>query len=438
MSLYKGSVGSRRLLLVAPGSRGDVQPFVALASGLARAGYRVRVAAHEAFRALIEAEGVEFAVLSGDPQALVLDPATQRIVDSGGNPLRALRGFRAALRELGNTVIVDAWQAAREADAVVHCGPLSLPAFYAAQALKLPSIGAAVQPLAPTRAFATVAVAERRLPGEVNLLSHLLAEQAFWGLFRPAISSWRRRAGEPRAPLLGPFHGWRAGGHRFVYGFSPTLLPKPPDWGPNDHVTGAWLSDSPPQTPLPGELEAFLAAGPPPVYIGFGSMAASDPAGLTDIVLGAIERTGHRAVLGLGWAGLGARTRSDRVLVVGETPHDLLFSRALAVVHHGGAGTTHAGLRAGVPNLAVPFGGDQAFWGQRIAAIGAGPPPIPRSKLTVGRLADAIHAMATNPEMRNRASTVGQALGDERGIEHAVTVITQPLGDPSCAATAAT
>ncbi len=150
----------------------------------------------------------------------------------------------------------------------------------------------------------------------------------------------------------------------------------------------------------------------------------------TDIVLGAIERTGHRAVLGSGSVDLGARTRFDRVLVVGETPHDLLFSRALAVVHHGGAGTTHAGLRAGVPNLAVPFGGDQAFWGERIAAIGAGPPPIPRSKLTIDRLADAIHAMATNAGMRNRATIAGQALGDERGIEHAVTVIAQALGDP--------
>lgn len=292
MGCSNRSVGSKRLVLVAPGSRGDVQPFVALAGGLRQAGYLVRVAAHETFRALVEVQDVEFAALTGDPQALLLDPRTQRIVDSAGNPLRALRGVRAALRELGSTVIADAWQAARDADAVVHCGPLSLPAFYAAQALKVPSIGAAVQPLTATRAFPTVAAGGPRLPGQINLLSHLLAEQAFWGVFRPAISRWRREHGQNAASLLGPFRGWRGHGHQFVYGFSPNLLPKPPDWGPNDHVTGAWLVDSRAQARLSDELEAFLAAGPPP---------------------------------------------SERILLVGETAHDLLFARVLAVVHHGGA-----------------------------------------------------------------------------------------------------
>jgi len=421
---------SKRLVLVAPGSRGDVQPFVALAGGLRRAGYLVRVAAHETFRALVEAQDAEFAALTGDPQALLLDSTTQRIVDSGGNPLRALRGVRAALRELGSTVIADASQAARDADAVVHCGPLSLPAFYAAQALKVPSIGAAVQPLTATRAFPTVAAGGPRLPGQINLLSHLLAEQAFWGLFRPAISRWRREHAQHAAPLLGPFRGWRAHGHQFVYGFSPNLLPRPPDWGPNDHVTGAWLLDSPAQARLSDELEAFLAAGPPPVYIGFGSMTTSDPRALTEIVTGALERAGQRAVLGSGWVGLGARQHSERILVVGETPHDLLFARVLAVVHHGGAGTTHAGLRAGVPNLAVPFGADQAFWGERIAATGAGPPPIPRRQLTIDRLADALHTMARNQQLRRRAAVLGERLADERGIDRAATTIARALKDP--------
>ncbi len=127
MAASKLSVGTKRLVLVAPGSRGDVQPFVALAGGLRRAGYLIRVATHKTFRTLVEAQGVEFAALTGDPQALLLDPATQRIVDSHANPLRALRGFRSALRELGNSVVADAWQAARDADAVVHCGPLLCP-----------------------------------------------------------------------------------------------------------------------------------------------------------------------------------------------------------------------------------------------------------------------------------------------------------------------
>ncbi len=429
MAASKLSVGRKRLVLVAPGSLGDVQPFVALAGGLGRAGWLVRVATHETFRPLVEAQGVEFAALTGDPQALLLDPASQRIVDSHGNPLRALRGFRSALRELGNSIVADAWQAARDADAVMHCGPLSLPAFYAAQALKLPSIGAAVQPLTPTRTFATVAAGAPRFPGPVNLLSHLLAEQAFWGLFRPAVSRWRQTHDQHASPpLLGPFRTWRGHGHPFLYGFSPTVVSKPHDWGPDDHVTGAWQVDSPAEAHLSDELETFLAAGPPPVYVGFGSMTTSDPRALTEVVAGAIQRTGHRAVLGSGWVGLGATQRSERILVIGETPHDLLFPRMLAVIHHGGAGTTHTGLRAGVPSLAVPFGADQAFWGNRIAAIGAGPPPIPRRTLTTDRLASAINTMATNDGLRGRAAIIAKRLAEERGIDQAVTIIAQTLG----------
>lgn len=418
---------SARLVLVAPGSRGDVQPFVALAGGLHRTGYQVRVAAHATFRPLIEAQGAEFAPFTGDPRAMLLDPAAQSVVDSGENPVRAMRGMRAALRELGDAVVSDAWHASEGADAVLHCGPLSLPAFYAAQARRLPAIGAAVQPLTRTRAFPAITAPDPGLPGPLNLLSHIVGEQAFWGLFRGRVGRWRREHNQPRAPLLGPFHRWRRHGHAFVYGFSPTVLPKPADWGPNDHITGAWLLDSPAGTRLPDDVEAFLSAGPAPVYIGFGSMTTREPHALREIVVAAVERAGQRTVLSSGWVELGAGTRSDRILVVDEIPHDLLFPRMHAIVHHGGAGTVHAGLRAGVPNLAIPFGADQGFWGRRIATLGAGPPPIPRARLTLEALGVALSQLVNDDQLRARATAVGTRLQREHGIDQAVRTITRLL-----------
>jgi UDP:flavonoid glycosyltransferase YjiC (YdhE family) len=172
----------------------------------------------------------------------------------------------------------------------------------------------------------------------------------------------------------------------------------------------------------------FLAAGLPPVYIGFGSMTARDPRELTNIAVEALRAAGQRGVLLSGWAGLGTDSEvPDHVCVVTDVPHAWLFPRVAAVVHHGGAGTTAAGLRAGVPTIVTPVGGDQPFWGARVARLGAGPPPIPPRELTAARLAAAIRTATADVGMRRRAAALGERIRAEDGVGGAVAAFEQHI-----------
>lgn len=226
----------------------------------------------------------------------------------------------------------------------------------------------------------------------------------------------------PIAPFFGPYNSAASRLYPIVYGFSPAVIPKPSDWR-NTHVTGYWFLDESPDWIPPAALLDFLQQGAPPVYIGFGSMGSRDPEATADLVLQAIERTGQRAILQSGWGGLSKTDRPDNVFLVDSVPHSWLFSQVAAVVHHGGAGTTAAGLRAGVPNIVIPFFGDQPFWGRRIAELGVGPASIPRKQLTAERLAAAIHQVVTDRTMQQRAADLGAKIRAENGIAHVVAIV---------------
>jgi UDP:flavonoid glycosyltransferase YjiC (YdhE family) len=201
------------------------------------------------------------------------------------------------------------------------------------------------------------------------------------------------------------------------------VVPPSVDWGQDVHVTGYWFLPPDADWQPPEDLEAFLAAGPPPVYVGFGSAVTGDAGQLTQVVLAALARTGQRAVLGVGWEALSGDALPEQVHAAGSIPHSWLFPRMAAVVHHGGAGTTGAGLRAGVPNVIVPFTSDQPFWGRRVFQLGVGPRPIPRRALSANRLSDAISTAVTDERMRTRARALGEALRREDGIAQAIDLI---------------
>jgi UDP:flavonoid glycosyltransferase YjiC (YdhE family) len=208
-----------------------------------------------------------------------------------------------------------------------------------------------------------------------------------------------------------------------LYGFSPSVIPAPADWSADDHVTGYWFLDPPADWTPPPDLLNFLQAGSPPVYIGFGSMGNRKPAEVTDLVLQALAKTGQRAILLSGWGGLQKTDLPASVFMIDSIPHAWLFARVAAVVHHGGAGTTGAGLRAGMPSIVIPFTTEQAFWGRRVQDLGVGPAPIPRSRLTVERLAQAIQDAVTNRDMRQQAAQLGSKIRAEHGISNAVKII---------------
>ena len=278
----------------------------------------------------------------------------------------------------------------------------------------------------PTAAFPNVSFPALPLGGRYNRLTHEVFTQAYWQGGRLAYN-WARRGQHQGYP---PISEWpfAAGGRRLtpiLYGFSPYVVPKPPDWGEHIHVTGFWFLPAPANWSPSDELTSFLERGSPPLCIGFGSVIARDASRLTELVLAALAQTGQRAILVSGWGGLRKEGLPEQVFTLESVPFDWLFSRVAGAVIHGGIGTTAAAMQAGIPVAVVPFTADQTFWGEQVCRLGVSPRPIPRKQLTVENLAQAIQEVAHNAPLRQRASQVGQALRSENGVQNAARIIEQ-------------
>ena len=253
---------------------------------------------------------------------MVESEAGQAWLESGSDPVALWRRFRPLVEESWASAARSSLEACVGAEAVVYSA-LGFTGHHAAEALRVPSVAAYLQPITPTRAFpAALAPARRRLPGALNLLSHVALAQAFWQLYRSRVNAWRRDAlGLEPVPFLGPYGRLRRERHPVLYGFSPTVVPKPADWDHWVHVTGYWFTPPPAGWGPPAALRDFLDAGPAPVAIGFGSMRPRRPEELAATVLAAVRRTRLRAVVQAGWAELGgAGVPDDQVLEIGELP----------------------------------------------------------------------------------------------------------------------
>lgn len=405
--------------MLAVGSRGDVQPHVALAAGLAAAGHDVTVATHAPFAEQVAAQRLGFAELTVNPRELIETEAAQAWI-SARNPVTFFRRLGELARPLGLKLADDILAASGDADAIVGSS-LAQAGFHVAEARGVPFLAAALQPLSPTADFPSVlAPALDRLGPRGRRASHRLAALAFDLPFRGSVNRWRREVLDlPPLRELDFFARLDRERRPVLYGFSEVVVPKPADWGDWLHVCGYWsLRADPAWRPDPA-LATFLDAGPPPVYVGFGSMRVRDPEATSRLVADALRRAGVRGLVGSGWGGLAVQGDDD-LLAVGDVPHDWLFPRCAAVVTHGGAGTTAAALRAGVPSFAVPFFADQHFWGARVARLGAGPDPLPVRRLEAGALAARIRAAVSAPHLRARAAQVGRALRREDGVATAV------------------
>ena len=413
-----------QITMLAVGSRGDVQPFLALGRGLQAAGHTVQLATHRIFEDWIRAEGIGYAPMEGDPQRIVQGEQGRAWMESGRNPLKFAQGFRLLAEELISRGVHDALEAARSADALVVTGPSYYIGHSIAEKLRIPFMQAYVQPLHPTREFPSpLFPAAVKGSAPLNLLTYYIGGQMFWQGLRSAVNKARRDLLDlPPTPFLGPFAELMREKYPVVYGFSRHVIPKPKAWEDWLHVTGFWFLDHDDGWTPPADLQAFLDAGAPPVYIGFGSMADRNPERMTAIALGALERSGQRGVLLTGWGGISQYDLPDTVIKVESAPHSWLFPRMAAVVHHGGAGTTAAGLRAGKPSIIIPFFGDQPFWGQRVSMLGVGT-SLSRKSLSAETLGDAISRAVTDNAMRSAADRLGEAIRAENGVARAVEVI---------------
>jgi sterol 3beta-glucosyltransferase len=414
-----------RIAIIAPGSRGDVQPYIALGKGLGNAGHVVRLVTHRNFEVLVNSHGLAFWPVEGSVQDIAQGEAMRGRLEKGS--FLAVMSQMAKEAQRGALVFAEGGLAACRGVDVVLAGLGGLfVGLSLAEKLGLPFVQAYYIPFTPTRAYPSFLFP--RLPswvgGSLNRLSYHLARQAVWQGFRSADRVVRQNVlGLPAAPFGGPFKSARLHRYPILYGFSPSVIPRPLDWDENTHVTGYWFLDPPADWAPPPALLAFLQAGPPPVYVGFGSMSSRKPEETADLVLEALAGTQQRAVMLSGWGGLRKTSVPDSVYMLDSIPFSWLFPRVAAVVHHGGAGTTAAGLRAGVPSIVIPFFGDQFYWGQRVAELGVGPEPIPRKKLTVERFAHAIQEAIADQAIRQSAADLGSKIQAEDGIASAVAVV---------------
>jgi sterol 3beta-glucosyltransferase len=396
-----------RITLLSVGSRGDVQPLLGFGLGVAAAGHEVRVAAFPSFEQQVRAVGLDFAPLAeGRVSKRSASAEDRRWLERGRSRMPALLGFVKDARSVASERLADALAACEGAEAIVTNELALLLGWQASEHLGAKLVRARLCP--PPR------MAQRPAAPIVRQLA--------WLLMRRWLGGARREAGLPALPLREPLGRLAEQRTLELRAYSPAVVSDHAQVGPWTHVTGYWFLDSDLDPEPPQGLEQFLTDGPPPVCVGFGSMVDADPAATTRLVLDALSSAGQRGVLIRGQHGFGDVQLPDSVFAVETVSHDWLFERCAAVVHHGGAGTTAAALKAGVPAVVVPHMIDQHAWGREIQELGAGPAPIPRRKLSQRRLSEAIEMAATDLGMRGRAAALSARIREEDGIASAVEV----------------
>ena len=403
-----------RVAIQTMGSRGDVQPYLALAVGLLQRGHRVQLVAPEQFAPLAARAGIPFVGLSPGFLALV-DTGEGKAVLGGHSRLKAGLALLRRARPMLQRLWEEQWAAARAfvPDLVVY-HPKALAALPIAERLGVPAILAAPLPgFTPTAAFPTPVLPFASL-GILNRASHRISMQGAQLLFGRMLRDWRARA----LGLQG--RSARAGPVATLYAYSRHVVPVPPDWSdPTVLVSGYWfLPDASGWQPSRA-LEAFLSRGEPPVYVGFGSMPGAHPQRFATLVAHGLARAGKRGLIAKIGGAVAFEAAPPHVHVITDAPHDRLFGLVSAALHHGGAGTTAASLRAGLPTIVCPFFGDQPFWGRQVARLGAGPPPLDRKRLDPETLGEAFRA-TDGPGMRRRAAEIGTKLTDEDGVMAAI------------------
>ena len=409
--------------MICIGSTGDVRPYILLGRELQSRGHDVGICAFQDFEKIILSEGMRYMPLSGDIKSLM-----SNIMKPGVNGISFLNQVRLSLKAMITPFLKDLEAACADADVIVatYFGAIIQSI---AEMRRVPFIQTHYFPMDPNNATPIAAAPGQRAGKVWWRMTYPMAYLLISTLERAYLSEWRKEHGmRPRKLSSKP--DYLVNGHKIpvLYAMSPLLMPRPRSWGENIHMTGFWLSCQKIEfTPDP-ELSAFLAQEPKPIYIGFGSMTSGDMDETLSIVLDALAESGIRAVLATGWGDVEIPKRKD-IHVVDYVPHEWLFEQVAAVVHHGGAGTTAAGVLAGRPTLVIPFGGDQPFWAMRIRMLGLGPKPILREKLTTAKLVKALHNLVSVKAYRVAANELGERLRVENGVTVAANIIEHEVGE---------
>ena len=408
------------IVIFAIGTQGDVRPCVALGQGMVRAGYPVRLATSENFAGMVRQAGLEFFPLTADFQAML--ESDRSIGDKGMNIRAMIRIFRERYSSWAVNWVEEGLAASENAGLLIGVSNSILLAKALSEAQNIPFAIARLQPCTLSKILPPIMLisSRKKLPGFVSLGAHYLLFKLLWDVMQPAINAIvRPQLGLPLYPWYGPYFRDL---HRskVINGFSEHVLPRPKDWTENSQVSGYWFLEQGEWQPSKA-LEQFLAAGPKPVYIGFGSMVSSNAEVFTKTVLDAVRMSGLRSVLATGWGGLNSKegAQDEQIFFLRHAPHDRLFPFMSAAVHHGGAGTTAAAVRAGIPSVIVPFFGDQPFWASCLHELGIAPPAVKRKSITTEELAEALKA-TQQPAMGKKAAELGEKVRSEDGVGTAI------------------
>ena len=402
-----------RIVALTFGTEGDTRPMAALCRGLRDAGHDVVLLAERNGAAYADALDVPFVALAGD-MALAMRTAAAGVSRRGADVHYVARTLAAIAATHTAEWMRAALHQARGRDLVLCAGLAIYVGLSVAETLGIRAIGVGLQPMMPTRAFASPFLPPLRLPRFLNRASHRLVLSLMWRAFRGPINAARHDVAS-QAPRT---REWDE--HPVLFGVSPTLVPRPDDWTDSIAITGYWFGPRDPDFEPDPDLVAFIDAGEAPVYVGFGSMLGFDRDRLLDVVLRALD--GRRAILQSGWSGLGDAPLPSNVHRVAHVPHDWLFPKMSTIVHHGGAGTTHTAARAGVPSVVLPFAADQFFWAKRLERVGVAPAMLTHRRLTATRLRERLDVARAAP-MQTRARDIRATIAVENGVANGVVQI---------------
>ena len=406
-----------KITILTYGSRGDVQPFLPLSLRLIEKGHAVKLAAPVRFKNLVGDYGINFVPLAGDPEDL-----SRRLNNAGHNFVKLLQELMSHSMKIGADVWRQSQEACKDAELILHTFTHAVGAHTLAREKNIPDIHIQTFPMfTPTRDYPNITMLPG-MPSVLNHFTHEFAAKITWWTSRIGFERIRRRAGLPKIKLYWPFDNDPLRPRTpILCAWSPSVLPASSDWPPSVHVTGYYFFPRDNSYQPPAELLSFLEETEPPICITFGSMVHSDQERIDRIMRESLMQTSNRGIVLSGWSGI-KEPSSKKLLYLEGAPHDWLLPHCKMVIHHGGAGTTAAGLRAGIPNIVVPFMGDQPFWGRRVHAIGAGPTPILLKDLSVEKLMQAM-AEAENEPLRQRAQAVGRRIRNEAGVDTTIQLI---------------
>ena len=415
-----------RISMVAIGSTGDVRPYVLLGKELKKRGHEVTIVCFDMTEKMVTEAGLNFAPLAGSVKDIFM-----AVMTPGTNGFTFLPKFKNALLDDLPQFLHTLEEGCKDAEAII-CTFFGSVVYSIAEKHNIPCIQTHYFLMDYNDMFPITTAPGLKMGKAWNKVSYKMGYALINTLEWHYLSDWRSEEGM-KSKKISMSPDYYINGHKIpvLYAISPLLVPRAPEWDEHIHMTGFWTDPEPCEYEPEPSLVRFLEEGEKPVYIGFGSMVSGDMGQTLDIVLKAVAASGVRAIIGRGWGGgaLDAALSNPNVYVADYIPHDWLFSRVSAVVHHGGAGTTAAGVLACKPTLVVPFGGDQPFWGQRIYDLGIGPKPIKRENLTVEKLADALIKLTHTPRFNVAVSEIGERMKYENGTLLAADIVEREIGD---------